>query len=171
MASKVVPFKVQIKDKDLKSLLRSFKKMDEIAKVDLKQVANDLATEAASAVGSALSATARGEKIANSIVVSKSDRAPSFKIGGVKVKFKNGEPVGAAIMGHEFGAYQNRTRQRKGKSKTYVGYRQFDPRSPREGRGNAGYYIFPTLKAFQPTIYKRYIEQVDRIIKEWKERS
>lgn len=168
MASNVVPFKVQIKDKDLKALLRTFKKMDDIAKTDLKKVANDLATEAASAVGSALQSSPLGSKIAQSIVVSKSDRAPSFKIGGVRVKLQNGEPVGAVIMGTEFGA--NNFVKRKRKSGTYIGYKQFQRRSPREGKGNSGYFIFPTLKAFQPTIYKRYIEQVDRIVKEWNER-
>jgi len=172
MASKVVPFRVQIKDKDLKGLMRSLKKMDEIATNDLKEVTKDLANEAASAIGSALQATPAGAALARSIKVSNSyKKGPAISIGGNNPKLKNGTPVGAIAMGIEFGAYQNKPRSRKGKSKSYVGYRQFQPRSPREGRGNAGYYIFPTLKALQPTIYKRYIEQVDRIIKEWKERS
>jgi hypothetical protein len=158
---------IKIDDKELKSLVASFKKMDKIATDDLKQISRELATEAASAVGSALQSTETGRILAGTIKVSTAVQ-PQFSLGGTRAILKNGTPIGAITMGIEFGSYQDRVRERK--SGTYKGYRQFQPRSPREGRGNAGYFIFPTLKALQPEITRKWVEQVDRIRREWRER-
>ena len=156
-------------DKDYRALLRAFGKMDDIAKNDMKQTAKDIANDAASSIGSALQATPQGRALARSIKVSNSyKRGPVISIGGDKPQLANGTPIGAIAMGVEFGSYQNRPRKRK--SGQYIGYKQFQPRSPREGRGNAGYFIFPTLKALQPYITKRWVDEIDRIRKEWRER-
>lgn len=169
MANK--PFEIKIKDADLKAILKTFNKMDDIAKIDMKKVAKDLANDAASAIGSALQATDQGAALARSIKVSSTyKRGPVISLGGESIKLKNGTPVGAIAMGIEFGANNFKTRKRKGKSPTYKGYKQFQPRSPKEGRGNAGYFIFPTLKALQPYITKKWVDEVDRIRKEWRER-
>ena len=168
MATKA--FEIKIKDSDILAIRRTFKNMDEIAQNDMKRVAEQLAVEAASAVGSALQGTPQGQALARSIKVSNKSNTPFFTVGGSSVKLKNGTPVGAIALGVEFGSYQDRPRKRKGKSTDYVGYRQFQPRSRREGRGNAGYFIFPTLKALQPEITKKWVDQVDRIRREWRER-
>jgi hypothetical protein len=162
------PFEIKIKDSDILAIRRTFSKMDEIAKDDMKRVANDIAIEAASAVGSALQSTPQGQALARSIRVSKSKTTPYFTVGGSTPRLANGTPVGEIALGVEFGAYQNKPRKRK--SGQYTGYKQFQPRSPREGRGNAGYFIFPTLKALQPEITKKWVDQVDRIRREWRER-
>jgi hypothetical protein len=165
------PFEIKIKDADINAIRKTFKNMDEIAQNDMNRAAQQIAIEAASAVGSALQSTPQGQAIARSIKVSPKSKTPFFTVGGSSVKLKNGTPVGEIALGVEFGAYQDRPRKRKGKSTNYVGYRQFQPRSPREGRGNAGYFIFPTLKALQPEITRKWVEQVDRIRKEWRERN
>jgi hypothetical protein len=162
------PFEIKIKDSDILAIRRTFSKMDDIAREDMKRVANDIAVEAASAVGSALQATPQGQALARSIRVSKSKTTPYFTVGGSTSRLANGTPVGEIALGVEFGAYQNKPRKRK--SGQYTGYKQFQPRSPREGRGNAGYFIFPTLKALQPEITKKWVDQVDRIRREWRER-
>jgi hypothetical protein len=164
------PFEIKIKDADLLAIRKTFSKMDDIAKDDMNRAAQQIAIEAASAVGSALQSTPQGQAIARSIKVSPKSKTPFFTVGGSSIKLRNGTPVGAIALGVEFGAYQDRQRKRKGKSTDYVGYRQFQPRSPREGRGNAGYFIFPTLKALQPEITRKWVEQVDRIRREWRER-
>jgi hypothetical protein len=164
------PFEIKIKDADINAIRKTFKNMDEIAQNDMNRAAQQIAIEAASAVGSALQSTPQGQAIARSIKVSPKSKTPFFTVGGSSVKLKNGTPVGEIALGVEFGAYQDRPRKRKGKSTNYVGYRQFQPRSPREGRGNAGYFIFPTLKALQPEITKKWVDQVDRIRREWRER-
>jgi len=138
------PFEIKIADKDIKAILSTFKNMDDIAKEDMKKTSRDIANDAASAIGSALQATKQGQALARSIKVSNSfKRGPVISIGGDNPKL----------------------------STDYVGYRQFQPRSPREGRGNAGYFIFPTLKALQPYITKRWVDEVDRIRREWRERN
>jgi hypothetical protein len=164
------PFEIKIKDADINAIRKTFKNMDEIAQNDMNRAAQQIAIETASAVGSALQSTPQGQAIARSIKVSPKSKTPFFTVGGSSVKLKNGTPVGEIALGVEFGAYQDRPRKRKGKSTNYVGYRQFQPRSPREGRGNAGYFIFPTLKALQPEITRKWVEQVDRIRREWRER-
>ena len=167
MAAK--PFQIKIADKDILAILKTFSKMDDIAKTDMKKVAKDIANDAASAIGSALQSTPQGQALARSIKVSNSfKRGPVISIGGDNPKLANGTPVGEIALGVEFGAYQNRPRKRK--SGQYMGYKQFQPRSPREGRGNAGYFIFPTLKALQPEITRRWVQEVDRIRQEWRER-
>jgi hypothetical protein len=166
MATK--PFQIKIEDKDILAILKTFSKMDDIAKTDMKKAANDIATVAASAIGSALQATPQGQAIAKTIRVSKTSKSPLITIGGGTAKLKSGTPVGEILIGTEFGAYNNIRRERK--SGTYIGLRQFDKRSPREGRGNAGYFIFPTLKALQPYITKKWVDEVDRIRREWRER-
>ena len=168
MATK--PFEIKIKDADINAIRKTFKNMDEIAQNDMNRAAQQIAIEAASAVGSALQSIPQGQAFARSIKVSPKSKTPFFTIGGSSVKLRNGTPVGEIALGVEFGAYQDRPRKRKGKSTNYVGYRQFQPRSPREGRGNAGYFIFPTLKALQPEITRKWVEQVDRIRREWRER-
>ena len=168
MASKA--FEIKIKDTDIIAIRRTFSKMDEIAKDDMKKAAQDIAVEAASAVGSALQGTLQGQALAKSIKVSNKSLTPYFTVGGSNPKLANGTPVGAIALGVEFGSYQDRPRKRKGKAPDYVGYKQFQPRSPRQGRGNAGYFIFPTLKALQPEITKKWVDQVDRIRREWRER-
>jgi hypothetical protein len=165
------PFEIKIKDADINAIRKTFKNMDEIAQNDMNRAAQQIAIEAASAVGSALQATPQGQALARSIKVSPKSKTPFFTVGGSSVKLKNGTPVGEIALGVEFGSYQDRPRKRKGKSTNYVGYKQFQPRSPREGRGNAGYFIFPTLKALQPEITKRWVDEVDRIRREWRERT
>ena len=164
------PFEIKIKDADINAIRKTFKNMDEIAQNDMNRAAQQIAIEAASAVGSALQSTPQGQALARSIKVSPKSKTPFFTVGGSSVKLRNGTPVGEIALGVEFGAYQDRPRKRKGKSTNYVGYRQFQPRSPREGRGNAGYFIFPTLKALQPEITRRWVQEVDRIRREWRER-
>lgn len=164
------PFEIKIKDADINAIRKTFKNMDEIAQNDMNRAAQQIAIEAASAVGSALQSTPQGQALARSIKVSPKSKTPFFTVGGSSVKLRNGTPVGAIALGVEFGAYQDKPRKRKGKSTNYVGYRQFQPRSPREGKGNAGYFIFPTLKALQPEITRRWVQEVDRIRREWRER-
>jgi hypothetical protein len=41
------PFQIKIADKDILAILKTFSKMDDIAKTDMKKAANDIATVAA----------------------------------------------------------------------------------------------------------------------------
>ncbi len=45
--------------------------------------------------------------------------------------------------------------------------RQFPRRTPSKGRGNAGYFIYPTLRKIQPELIKKWQEAFSKILKEW----
>ncbi|NBU94137.1 MAG: hypothetical protein EBS18_06350, partial [Actinobacteria bacterium] len=46
-------------------------------------------------------------------------------------------------------------------------YRQFPRRTPNQGRGNSGYFIYPTLRKIQPQLVRKWEEAFDTILKKW----
>ena len=143
-------------DKDYKALLRTFGKMDEIAKIDMKKIAGDLAERGAKyAQGAAANAPynpKQARAVADSIKISRSDKAPSFSIGGRQRVGSSAFSAGYVIMGNEFGS--NRLKQ-------------FPRRSPRQGRGNRGWWLYPAMSRFQPTIAKEWLGGFQKIRDAW----
>ena len=92
------------------------------------------------------------------------DRVPTVYIGGSKGRASGGANAGQLLFGNEFGGERNV----KGSVSAFPngGYR-FPERSPREGRGNAGYWIFPSLKEMQPTIKRRWEQAVIKVLDNW----
>ena len=92
------------------------------------------------------------------------DRVPTVYIGGSKGRASGGANAGQLLFGNEFGGERNV----KGSLSAFPngGYR-FPERSPREGRGNAGYWIFPSLKEMQPTIKRRWEQAVIKVLDNW----
>ena len=92
------------------------------------------------------------------------DRVPTVYVGGGKGRVSGGANAGQLLFGNEFGgdrnAFGNKTAFPNG------GYR-FPPRTSREGRGNTGYWIFPTLKAMQPEIKRKWFEAVNKVLDNW----
>ena len=92
------------------------------------------------------------------------DRVPNVTIGGARGRASGGANAGQLLWGNEMGgdinAFGNKTAFPNG------GYR-FPERSPRKGRGNAGYWIFPSLVEMQPTIRKRWKDAVDKVMDNW----
>jgi hypothetical protein len=166
--------RVKVDDYELRKLLGTFSRMDDIAKNDMKKIANDLAERAAKFVTAyAYNAPnpAQADAIMKSLKINRSDKAPNFTMGGNKRVTRSGAKAGTLIFGTEFGAYQDRPRKRKGKSTNYVGYRQFPPRSRRKGRGNRGWFIFIALERFQPVIVREWLQGYEKIANEWKGRA
>jgi len=143
-------------DREYKSLLRAFGKMDDIAKNDMKKIAQDLAERgAAYAEGSASRAPYNPKQavaVAQSIKVSKSDKAPSFSIGGRQKVGASAFSAGYVIMGSEFGSKQ---------------YKQFPRRSPSQGRGNRGWWLYPAMSRFQPTIAREWLTGYEKVRDAW----
>jgi hypothetical protein len=73
-----------------------------------------------------------------------------------------------SLFGNEFGGERNAYNSLS--AFPNGGYR-FPARSPREGRGNAGYWIFPTLKTLQPEIRRRWKDAVDKVMDNWARNS
>ena len=92
------------------------------------------------------------------------DRVPTVYIGGAKGRASGGANAGQLLFGNEFGGERNA----KGSLSSFPngGYR-FPERSNREGRGNTGYWIFPSLKEMQPTIRRRWFAAVTKVMDNW----
>jgi hypothetical protein len=147
---------ITVDDSDLRALLRSFNQMDDIAKVDMRKIAQDIAQDAATKVQQMASRTNQGAAIANSIKINKGDKAPNFTIGGTKKVTQSGTSAGTLLFGTEFGSKR---------------FRQFPPRSRPKGRGNRGWFIFIALERFQPTITKEWLQGYEKIATAWKSRA
>ena len=142
-------------DKDYRGLLRAFSKMDDIAKNDMKQIASALAERGANyAKGAASNApynVRQAQAVADSIKISKSDKAPSFSIGGNRKVGSSAFSAGYVIMGNEFGSKQ---------------YKQFPRRSGKGGK--EGWWLYRAMSRFQPTIAQEWLKGYERIRDAWK---
>jgi hypothetical protein len=141
-------------DKDYRSLLRAFSKMDDIAKNDMKQIAKDLAERGANyAKGAANNApynVRQAQAVAQSIKISKSDKAPSFSIGGNRKVGSSAFSAGYVIMGSEFGSKQ---------------YKQFPRRSGKGGK--EGWWLYRAMSRFQPTIAQEWLQGYEKVRNAW----
>jgi hypothetical protein len=141
-------------DKEYRALLRAFSKMDDIAKNDMKQIAKDLAERGANyAKGAASSApynVRQAIAVAESIKVSKSDKAPSFSIGGSRKVGSSAFSAGYVIMGNEFGSKQ---------------YKQFPRRSGKSGK--EGWWLYRAMSRFQPTIAQEWLQGFEKVRDAW----
>lgn len=141
---------------EIRAITRSFKAMDEQAINQAKTASNALA----SYVGDKIKIAARTRqvagkaavRIADGVTISKTSKIGEFSYGFARQKFSGGATTQSLWPGMEFGS--NR-------------YKQFPNRTPSEGRGNKGYFIYPTLKAEQPEILRQWEESFSKITKEW----
>jgi len=151
---------------DYRGLLRAISQMDKDSqnalKTDVQSISNWTATGMRIASYSS-PMPKQAIVIANTIRANK-DRIPNLTIGGSKGRVSGGANAGQLLFGNEFGTDRNA----KGSAGSFPngGYK-FPERSPAQGRGNAGYWIFPTLKAMQPEIRKRWLDSVNKVMDNW----
>jgi hypothetical protein len=141
-------------DRDYNALLRAFKKMDDIAKKDMQDIASKLAERGANyAKGAANNApynVKQARAVAESIVIKAKDKAPSFSIGGKRPVGSSAFSAGYVIMGNEFGSKQ---------------YKQFPRRSGKGGK--EGWWLYRAMSRFQPTIAQEWLKGYERIRDAW----
>lgn len=142
--------------RELRSIISAFKAMDDESVEAAKRESSALATYAANEIRkTSLSRTVSGEavrRVADGVRVSKSSKIGEFSYGFASQRFSGGGTTQILWPGLEFGS--NR-------------YRQFPRRTPAKGRGNAGYFIYPTLRKIQPELIRQWQEAFDRILKKW----
>ena len=142
--------------RELRSIITAFKAMDDEAIEQAKSESSALATYAANEIRrTSLSRTVSGEavrRVADGVRVSKSSKIGELSYGFASQRFSGGGTTQILWPGLEFGS--NR-------------YRQFPRRTPAKGRGNAGYFIYPTLRKIQPELVRQWQEAFDRILKKW----
>lgn len=141
---------------ELRSIIRAFKAMDEQATDEAKRESSALAEFAAGKIKDAaairtVSGTAV-QRVADGVRISKSSKIGEFSYGFASQKFSGGGTTQMLWAGLEFGS--NR-------------YKQFPRRTPNRGRGNAGYFIYPTLRQIQPELVRQWEEAFSRILKEY----
>jgi hypothetical protein len=142
--------------KEIREVIKAFKAMDETAIDEAKKVSGALADYALGkikeAAGTRTVATKVATRIADNGKVSKTSKVGEISLGFASQRFSGGGTTKSLWGGMEFGS--NR-------------FKQFPNRTPTLGRGNKGYFIFPTLKAAQPYIIKEWQEAFSKIIKEF----
>ncbi len=142
--------------RELRSIVTAFKAMDDEAVDAAKRESGALAQYAANQIKAYGITRTFGQAVVNRITtgvkVSKSSKIGEFSYGFASQRFSGGGSTKDLWAGYEFGS--NR-------------YRQFPRRTPTKGRGNAGYFIYPTLRKIQPELVKQWEEAFSRILKEW----
>jgi len=167
----------RLDDKEVSAILRAFRNLDKEANTRLKDlsrnIAGDMVLELKNAARGAPFYSDQAMEVAKTIRLAR-DRVPSVSIGGAR-RFTNrrGErvPVGLIVTGSEFGSVIPRQRERFKKPNQSRGGLQFPPRSPRLGRGNRGWWVFPRLRRLQPDILRRWLEGAQDVADEWKRRT
>ena len=142
----------------MRDTIRAFNKLDK----DGKNAARDEVKKIAELLAARIRAKAPSDKRYQNLAVSVRagrDRVPVIYIGGrATPKVSGGGGPRELIIHMEFGA-----------DHTGPNAWRFPPRPPKLGRGNAGYWIYPTVKASQDEIIRLWFDAMDRIIEEWSE--
>lgn len=142
--------------RELRAITSAFKAMSEEAINQAKVVSYALAEFAAGKIKDA-AATRQvsgiaARRIADGVRISKSSKIGEFSYGFASQKFSGGATTKELWPGMEFGS--NRLKQ-------------FPNRTPTKGRGNAGYFIYPTLRQIQPELVTQWEEAFNKILKEY----
>jgi hypothetical protein len=141
---------------ELRAITSAFKAMSDEAIEAAKKESSALAEYAAGKIIQAANTrTVSGiaaQRIASGVKISKSSKIGEFSYGFASQRFSGGATTRDLWAGMEFGS--NR-------------FKQFPNRTPSMGKGSAGYFIYPTLRAIQPELVKQWEEAFERILKEW----
>lgn len=139
---------------ELRSIINAFKAMDDEAVEQAKSVSSGLADFVAGKVKDAARQTRAIPKVASRIAdgskVSKSSKIGEISYGFASQKFSGGATTKDLWGGAEFGSNK---------------FKQFPVWSGKEGRGSRGWWIYPTLRAVQPEIIKKWENGFNDIVK------
>jgi hypothetical protein len=148
---------IKINDADLRDLQKAIFRMEKAVKDDLKSDVMDIAKAAVPEFQRAAQ-TSRQQALRPSVKARK-DVTPVIEFGGAtRAGVSGGASYSQLLFGTEFGATRAFLRN---------GGRAFPKRSPRQGRGNKGYWIFPTAHKIQPMITRRWYQAVDSVLDRW----
>lgn len=148
--------KVSYDRRELRAVIGAFKAMDDEAVDQARKQSSALATYAANEIKAYSITRQFGQSAVSRIVegvrISKSSKVGEFSYGFASQRFSGGATTRDLWAGYEFGS--NR-------------FGQFPRRTPSKGRGNAGYFIYPTLRKIQPELIRQWQEAFNDILKKW----
>ena len=164
---------IKADSKQLGGLYAAFKRLDQEANTTLKNDVSLISAWTAQEIKNAASNVdadkypRQASKVAQSVRFNK-DRVPNVTIGGSKRGFSGGAYTGEVLFGSEFGAVDWLATGSAGANRFgRYGGRRFPERSPRKGKGNEGYWIFPTLSDKQSEITQRWQRAVEKVLGKW----
>lgn len=139
---------------ELRAIVKSFKAMDEEATKQAKEKTSELAEYVRGKIVDAAGRTNNrlDDRVAAGSKVSKSSKIGEISFGFAAQKLSGGGTTQQLWGGAEFGS--NRLKQ-------------FPVWSGREGRGSRGWFIYPTLRAAQPEIIKKWEEAFSTIVRKY----
>jgi len=141
---------------ELRRITSAFKAMDQEATDQARTESSALAQYAADqikiAAGRRIVSGKAAQRIADGVSISKSSKIGEFSYGFARQKFSGGATTQILWPGMEFGS--NR-------------FKQFPRRTPSKGRGNSGYFIYPTLRQIQPELIRKWEDAFDKIVSKY----
>jgi hypothetical protein len=140
----------------LKALRGIDKEADKAVRNEVQKIANMMSQEIAQA---GRSRSKRDAFVANSVRGTR-ERTPVVKIGAATrmpvTRAGQGPRASDLMFGMEFGANQSGPN----------GWR-FPERTPKLGRGNEGYWIYPTARRQQRRVVEMWAAALEKVAKEW----
>jgi len=140
---------------ELRAIIKSFKAMDEEALAQAKEATSELAEYVKGQIVTAAASRTRNRldnRVAEGAKVSKSSKIGEISFGFAGQKLSGGGTTQQLWGGVEFGSNK---------------YKQFPVWSGREGRGSRGWFIYPTLRAAQPEIIKKWEQSFSKIVRKY----
>jgi hypothetical protein len=147
---------IQYDRKQLRAVTSAFKAMSDEAVDAARRESSALAEFAAAKIKDAAATRTVNptavQRIASGVKVSKTSKIGEFSYGFASQKFSGGGSTRDLWAGFEFGSNK---------------FKQFPTRTPNRGRGNSGYFIYPTLRQIQPQIIAQWEDAFTKILKEY----
>jgi hypothetical protein len=147
---------IQYDRKQLRAVTTAFKAMSDEAVDAARRESSALAEFAVAKIKDAAATRtvnpAAVQRIASGVKVSKTSKIGEFSYGFASQKFSGGGSTRDLWAGFEFGSNK---------------FKQFPTRTPNRGRGNSGYFIYPTLRQIQPQIIAQWEDAFTKILKEY----
>jgi hypothetical protein len=139
---------------ELRAIVGAFKAMEDQAVDEAKRASGALAEYLQGKIINAASNTRNqvDDRVAQGSKVSKTSKIGEISLGFARQKFSGGATTQTLWGGSEFGSNK---------------YKQFPSWSGKLGRGSRGWYIYPTLRAEQPELIRKWELSFDRIVKEF----
>jgi len=139
---------------ELRAIVGAFKAMEDQAVDEAKRASGALAEYLQGKIINAASNTRNqvDDRVAQGSKVSKTSKIGEISLGFARQKFSGGATTQTLWGGSEFGSNK---------------YKQFPAWSGKLGRGSRGWYIYPTLRAEQPELIRKWELSFDRIVKEF----
>lgn len=142
--------------KELAQLIKAFKAMDAEATKVAAETGFELSEFIAGKIKSAgysryINPTAV-RRIVDGVSVSKTSKVGQVSYGFARQRFSGGGTTRQLWPGFEFGSKR---------------FKQFPSYSGRFGRGGRGWFIFPTLRANQPELVRKWESKFAEILKIW----